>query len=51
MTAFFGTCPQVTVRTGLWEIQYIILPHERQGLYVITDIYPFHLQARKVGFL
>jgi len=20
-----------------------------QGLYVVTDIYPFHLQARKVG--
>lgn len=22
-----------------------------QGLYVVTDIYPFHLQARKVGEL
>lgn len=30
LTAFFGSCPQVT------------------GLYVVTDIYPFHLQARKV---
>ncbi|EIM90062.1 MFS general substrate transporter [Stereum hirsutum FP-91666 SS1] len=32
LTAFFGTCPQVT------------------GLYVITDMYPFHLQARKLNF-
>ncbi|KAG1831128.1 major facilitator superfamily domain-containing protein [Suillus variegatus] len=31
LTAFFGTCPQVT------------------GLYVITDIFPFHLQARKLN--
>ncbi|KIM76220.1 hypothetical protein PILCRDRAFT_826583 [Piloderma croceum F 1598] len=31
LTAFFGTCPQVT------------------GLYVVTDIYPFHLQARKLN--
>jgi hypothetical protein len=22
-----------------------------QGLYVVTDMYPFHLQARKVGLL
>ncbi|CCM05345.1 uncharacterized protein FIBRA_07559 [Fibroporia radiculosa] len=29
LTAFFGTCPQVT------------------GLYVVTDLFPFHLQARK----
>ncbi|KAH7906959.1 major facilitator superfamily domain-containing protein [Hygrophoropsis aurantiaca] len=29
LTAFFGTCPQVT------------------GLYIVTDIFPFHLQARK----
>ncbi|KAG2365589.1 major facilitator superfamily domain-containing protein [Suillus spraguei] len=31
LTAFFGTCPQVT------------------GLYVVTDIFPFHLQARKLN--
>ncbi|KAF8438828.1 MFS general substrate transporter [Boletus edulis BED1] len=31
LTAFFGTCPQVT------------------GLFVVTDIYPFHLQARKLN--
>lgn len=31
LTAFFGTCPQVT------------------GLYVVTDLYPFHLQARKLN--
>lgn len=31
LTAFFGTCPQVT------------------GLYIVTDIYPFHLQARKLN--
>jgi len=31
ITAFFGTCPQVT------------------GLFVVTDIYPFHLQARKLN--
>ncbi|KAI0725731.1 MFS general substrate transporter [Fomitopsis betulina] len=31
LTAFFGTCPQVT------------------GLYVVTDMYPFHLQARKLN--
>ncbi|KDQ60320.1 hypothetical protein JAAARDRAFT_174380 [Jaapia argillacea MUCL 33604] len=31
LTAFFGTCPQVT------------------GLYIITDMYPFHLQARKLN--
>ncbi|KIM88318.1 hypothetical protein PILCRDRAFT_3335 [Piloderma croceum F 1598] len=31
LTAFFGSCPQVT------------------GLYVVTDIYPFHLQARKLN--
>ncbi|KAF8531347.1 MFS general substrate transporter [Gautieria morchelliformis] len=31
LTAFFGTCPQVT------------------GLYVVTDLFPFHLQARKLN--
>ncbi|PPQ93752.1 hypothetical protein CVT25_008132 [Psilocybe cyanescens] len=31
LTAFFGTCPQVT------------------GLYTITDLFPFHLQARKIN--
>ncbi|KAG2355312.1 major facilitator superfamily domain-containing protein [Suillus spraguei] len=31
LSAFFGTCPQVT------------------GLYVVTDIFPFHLQARKLN--
>lgn len=31
LTAFFGTCPQVT------------------GLYIVTDIFPFHLQARKLN--
>ncbi|KAI0793042.1 major facilitator superfamily domain-containing protein [Irpex lacteus] len=31
LTAFFGTCPQVT------------------GLYIVTDMYPFHLQARKLN--
>jgi len=31
LTAFFGTCPQVT------------------GLYVVTDMYPFHRQARKLN--
>jgi len=31
LTAFFGTCPQVT------------------GLYVVTDLYPFHLQARQLN--
>ncbi|KAF9220734.1 MFS general substrate transporter [Gyrodon lividus] len=31
LTAFFGTCPQVT------------------GLFVVTDIFPFHLQARKLN--
>ncbi|KAG0697893.1 major facilitator superfamily domain-containing protein [Suillus ampliporus] len=31
LTAFFGTCPQVT------------------GLYVVTDMFPFHLQARKLN--
>ncbi|KDQ60318.1 hypothetical protein JAAARDRAFT_602778 [Jaapia argillacea MUCL 33604] len=31
LTAFFGTCPQVT------------------GLYLVTDMYPFHLQARKLN--
>ncbi|KAH9918647.1 MFS general substrate transporter [Fomitopsis serialis] len=31
LTAFFGTCPQVT------------------GLYFVTDMYPFHLQARKLN--
>ncbi|KAF8157050.1 MFS general substrate transporter [Crassisporium funariophilum] len=31
LTAFFGTCPQIT------------------GLYTITDLYPFHLQARKIN--
>ncbi|KII84674.1 hypothetical protein PLICRDRAFT_357399 [Plicaturopsis crispa FD-325 SS-3] len=31
LTAFFGTCPQVT------------------GLYVVADIFPFHLQARKLN--
>ncbi|KAI0040199.1 MFS general substrate transporter [Auriscalpium vulgare] len=32
LTAFFGTCPQVT------------------GLYIVTDMYPFHKQARKLNF-
>ncbi|KAH9477694.1 putative MFS-type transporter [Psilocybe cubensis] len=32
LTAFFGTCPQVT------------------GLYTITDLFPFHLQARKINY-
>ncbi|OJA17473.1 hypothetical protein AZE42_03918 [Rhizopogon vesiculosus] len=31
LTAFFGTCPQVT------------------GLYIVADIFPFHLQARKLN--
>ncbi|PCH45123.1 MFS general substrate transporter [Wolfiporia cocos MD-104 SS10] len=31
LSAFFGTCPQVT------------------GLYVVTDLFPFHLQARKLN--
>ncbi|KAI0284707.1 MFS general substrate transporter [Russula aff. rugulosa BPL654] len=31
LTAFFGTCPQVT------------------GLYVVTDMYPFHRQARMLN--
>ncbi|OBZ77625.1 hypothetical protein A0H81_02271 [Grifola frondosa] len=31
LTAFFGTCPQVT------------------GLYIVTDLFPFHLQARKLN--
>ncbi|TFK47554.1 MFS general substrate transporter [Heliocybe sulcata] len=31
LTAFFGTCPQVT------------------GLYIVTDLYPFHLQARQLN--
>lgn len=31
LTAFFGTCPQVT------------------GLYLVTDLFPFHLQARKLN--
>ncbi|KAF9564530.1 MFS general substrate transporter [Agrocybe pediades] len=31
LTAFFGTCAQVT------------------GLYTITDLFPFHLQARKIN--
>jgi len=31
LTAFFGTCPQVT------------------GLFVIADMYPFHLQARMLN--
>lgn len=31
LTAFFGTCPQVT------------------GLYVVTDIFPFHIQDRKLN--
>ena len=29
-----------------WSETYIM-----QGLYVITDIYPFHLQARKVDLI
>ncbi|PCH45129.1 MFS general substrate transporter [Wolfiporia cocos MD-104 SS10] len=33
LTAFFGTCPQVT------------------GLFVVSDMYPFHLQARKASTL
>ncbi|KAH8110296.1 MFS general substrate transporter [Phellopilus nigrolimitatus] len=32
LTAFFGTCPQVT------------------GLYLVADLYPFHLQARQLNF-
>ncbi|EJD08564.1 MFS general substrate transporter [Fomitiporia mediterranea MF3/22] len=31
LTAFFGTCPQVT------------------GLFVVSDMYPFHLQARMLN--
>ncbi|PAV19715.1 MFS general substrate transporter [Pyrrhoderma noxium] len=31
LTAFFGTCPQVT------------------GLFVVSDMYPFHMQARQLN--
>jgi hypothetical protein len=49
LTAFFGTCPQVTVRTGsTWIPAHRLKFKTMQGLYVVTDIYPFHLQARKV---
>ena len=50
LTAFFGTCPQVTVSTTeeLDVLDEDVNASAIQGLYVVTDMYPFHLQARKV---
>jgi len=30
------------------QIKWIYLIYLHQGLYIVTDLYPFHLQARKV---
>ena len=30
------------------QFEEIYFIHLHQGLYVVTDLYPFHLQARKV---
>lgn len=49
LTAFFGACPQATVNTEATGPLYKDLKETMQGLYVVTDIYPFHLQARKVS--
>lgn len=44
------TCPQVTVRhLGLYLHYFQSDVLGSQGLYVVTDLFPFHLQARKVG--
>ncbi|PPQ96419.1 hypothetical protein CVT26_005098 [Gymnopilus dilepis] len=47
LTAFFGTCPQATVYWKLSKRPRILT--FRQGLYTITDMFPFHLQARKIN--
>ncbi|KIK57101.1 hypothetical protein GYMLUDRAFT_773892 [Collybiopsis luxurians FD-317 M1] len=47
LTAFFGTCPQITV-CNLSHVSNCLY-RSCQGLFVIDDIYPFHLRARKIG--
>jgi hypothetical protein len=44
------TAPQVTVCIFLYisPRSFRILITKSQGLYIVTDLYPFHLQARKV---
>ena len=40
-------CPQAAVRIYLITEAYIL--KRAQGLYFVTDMYPFHRQARKVS--
>ncbi|KAF5380009.1 hypothetical protein D9615_006165 [Tricholomella constricta] len=48
LTAFFGTAPQVTVCVPIsaWPSTEAYIT---KGLYIVTDLYPFHLQARKLN--
>lgn len=44
------TCPQVTVCFSIRSMfDFVFTYSEQQGLFVVTDIYPFHLHARKLN--
>ncbi|KAJ7362552.1 MFS general substrate transporter [Mycena albidolilacea] len=47
LTGFFGTAPQITVFANSCSSSVVQIHF--QGLYVVTDMYPFHLQARKLN--
>ncbi|KAI0039708.1 MFS general substrate transporter, partial [Auriscalpium vulgare] len=49
LSSFFGTTPQVAVTFTFTLCQALLSSPMQQGLYVVTDMYPFHLQARKLN--